>query len=62
MIQERVFARVFTALHSDADAGCFDHSDSQRARGAALRSFAAKTLQTVENDREMIRHCKVPCL
>ena len=51
MIQERVFARVFTALHSDADARCFGHS-AFAARYAELRRIAAKNSQTVENDRE----------
>ena len=47
MIQERVFARVFTALHSDADARCFGDS-AFAARGAKLRGFAAKNYQTIE--------------
>jgi hypothetical protein len=51
LIQERVFASVFTALHIVADATHFGHS-AFSARGVELRRFAAKNLQTVENDRE----------
>ncbi len=53
MIQERVFACVFTTLRSVADARCFDHSAFAR-RYAGLRSFAAKNFQTAENDRELL--------
>jgi hypothetical protein len=51
--QERVFAGVFAALHSVADARCFGGS-AFAARYAELRSFAAEILQTVENDREKL--------
>jgi hypothetical protein len=54
IIQGRVFAGVFIALHSDADARCFGHS-AFAARGAELRSFAAKNCQTVEDDRRKIQ-------
>jgi len=53
IIQERVFALVFTALHSLADARCFGHS-AFAARHAELRRFAAENSQTVENDREKL--------
>ena len=52
VIQERVFARVFTALRSAADGRYFGHS-ALALRYAELRSFAAKISQTVENDREI---------
>jgi hypothetical protein len=38
-------------LHIVADTGHFDHSPFA-TRYAELRSFAAKNLQAVENDRE----------
>jgi hypothetical protein len=50
LIQERVFARVFTGLRTVADARCFGHS-TFAPRRAELRCFAAKNPQAVENDR-----------
>jgi len=47
VIQERVFAHVFAALHTVADARRFGHS-AFSARGAELRRFAVKIFQTVE--------------
>jgi hypothetical protein len=40
-------------LHIVTDAGCASHS-AFSARGVALRSFAAKNSQTLENNREKI--------
>src|SRR5437879_11247705 len=51
IIQERVFARVFAALHSITDARCF-WPIPFAPRYAELRVFAAKNPQTVGNDRE----------
>jgi len=51
VIQEWVFARVFAALHTVADARRFGHLVFA-ARRAELRRFAAKNLQAVEKDRE----------
>ena len=47
VIQESVFARVFTALHSVADARYFGRFGFA-LRCAELRGFAAKISQTVE--------------
>jgi hypothetical protein len=47
MIQERIFACVFTGLHTVADARHFGYS-AFAARYAELRSFAAKFFPTVE--------------
>ena len=54
IIQERVLARIFTALHAVADAG---HSSGPvfATRCRDLRIFAAKMSQTVENNREALR-------
>jgi len=53
MIQERLFAHVFAALHIVADARHFSHS-TFAARFAELHAFAAKNAQTVENDRRKV--------
>jgi len=53
VIQERLFACVFTKLRSVVDARCFGHS-AFAVRYTELSSFAAETLQTVENGRETI--------
>jgi hypothetical protein len=51
LIQERVFAHVFAALRTVADARYFGHP-AFATRSAELRSFAAKIFRAVENDRE----------
>jgi hypothetical protein len=53
MIQDRVFAHVFTALHTVANARCSGAS-AFASRYAELRRFAAKNSQAVENDRESL--------
>lgn len=52
VIQEKVFAHDFTDLHIVAEARCFSGS-AFASRGVESRSFAAKKIQTVENDREL---------
>jgi hypothetical protein len=47
LIQQRVFALVFTALRTVADARCFSHFVFA-PRCADLRRFAAKISQTIE--------------
>jgi hypothetical protein len=51
VIQDSVFALLFTELHTVADAWCFRQS-SVSQHYVALRDFAAKNPETVENDRE----------
>jgi len=53
LIQERVFAHVFGALHIVAEARCFRPTPFA-ARYAELRRFAAENRQAVENDREIV--------
>jgi hypothetical protein len=53
LIQERVSAHVFGALHIIAEARCFRPTPFA-ARYAELRRFAAENRQAVENDREII--------
>ena len=52
VIQNRVFALVFTGLRTVADARC-SRPVAFAPRFAELRRFAAKNLQTVEDDREI---------
>ena len=51
LIQEKVFALVFTGLRTVADARYFGHL-AFAPRCAELRGFAAKNSPTVESDRE----------
>jgi hypothetical protein len=53
VIQERVFACIFTGLCTVADARCFNHFGFA-PRCAELRCLTRKKFQTVENDREKI--------
>jgi len=53
MIQERVFAGVFTLLQSISDARYLSHFGFA-PHCAELRGFAAKNLHAVENDREKL--------